>query len=180
MAAARRIFLTGFMASGKTTLGRALAALRGVPFVDLDVAIEQDAGMTVPQIFVAEGEEGFRLREDAMLRRVAAGPAAVIALGGGTFCRHGAAGIVNAAGTSVWLQAPVPCLVRRLRATPGQRPLIDAQPDAQLEAWVCRTLEARSPFYARAHITFDSSTLEDAGQITAAAHALHQTIINHQ
>ena len=78
-----RVYLIGLPGSGKTTLGRRLAAELGWPFVDLDEAIEQEAGRLIADIFGMEGEAGFREREAATLRRVGLQTPLVLATGGG-------------------------------------------------------------------------------------------------
>lgn len=78
------IVLVGFMGAGKSTVGRLLAARLGVPFVDADAAIEAAEGRTIPAIFEADGEPGFRRIEAEVVRGLLDGPEAVLALGGGT------------------------------------------------------------------------------------------------
>ncbi len=82
------IFLIGFMASGKTTVGRLLAERLEWAFVDLDKLIEDGAAQTVADIFAAEGEAGFRKRETEALREVAKRRKTVVATGGGAPCRE--------------------------------------------------------------------------------------------
>jgi shikimate kinase len=77
------IVLVGFMGAGKTTVGRALAARLGLPFVDSDRQIEQDAGCSVREIFAAQGEPAFRELERTAIAALLAGPDVVLALGGG-------------------------------------------------------------------------------------------------
>ena len=76
------IVLVGFMGAGKSTVGRLLAARLGVPFVDADAAIEAAEGRTIPAIFEADGEPGFRRIEAEVVRGLLDGPEAVLALGG--------------------------------------------------------------------------------------------------
>src|SRR6476661_5383130 len=82
------IFLVGFMATGKTTVGRILAQRLGWTMLDLDDLIAAEAGMTVPDIFAAEGEAGFREREARAVRAAGARRRTVIATGGGAACRE--------------------------------------------------------------------------------------------
>lgn len=84
---ARNISLIGFMGAGKTTVGKALAERLGMSFVDLDEEIVAAAGMSVPEIFAREGEEGFRERESAALKKALDREDAVIACGGGAVLR---------------------------------------------------------------------------------------------
>jgi shikimate kinase len=153
------LFLIGLPGSGKSTLGRQLAAHYGREFVDLDKVIVREAGRSIPEIFAAEGEIGFRQREAAALTRVAARPhPLVVATGGGTPCFHDNMLLLRRVGFVLWLAVPVPELVRRL-AGAGQaaRPLLAAtthggSPETALSEHLHRTLEARERFYTQAHL----------------------------
>lgn len=165
------VFLIGFMASGKTTLGRALAAaLPEVSFVDLDEAVEEHAGCSVAQIFADRGEPGFRALESEMLRRVAV-PGALIACGGGTPCRSENMDFMLSAGKVVRLEASADTLVRRLlEADPDKRPLVKAcmgSPE-HLRAKVEQLMNERSRHYARAQYTFDANRLDNLQQVAEA------------
>ncbi len=154
--------------SGKTTIGRRLAAHYGWEFRDLDADIVAQAGCTVPDIFAAEGEAGFRAREAAALRAVAArpGPPLVLATGGGTPCFHDNLDILHRTGFTLWLDVPVPELVRRVLRSANERPLLATLPAGEtpenaLFARLHRTLAARERFYQQAR-------LRHAGVATAA------------
>ena len=167
------VFLTGFMACGKSTLGRAVARREGLRFVDLDDAVCAAAGLpTVSAVFAECGEATFRRLEGEVLRRVAA-EADIVACGGGTFCRPDNAAFMLAAGTVVWLQADTDVTLARLRLQRGQRPLVDALLDdhAALQRRVEEMQAARREAYARAPHTFDSSRLESVDQIETSAKA---------
>ena len=164
------LYLLGLPGAGKTTLGRQLATYYGREFVDLDAAIVAAAGQSVPAIFAAEGEAGFRAREAAALRVVAArpGPPLVVATGGGAPCFHENMTVLLATGFVLWLDVPLPELARRLARSPHSRPLLAAAPPPgqtraeALAAHLTRTLAARERFYARAHLRY-------AGAAKAAA-----------
>jgi len=163
----RPLYLIGFMASGKSTLGRALAArLQGYRFVDLDEAIEASEGMSVSDIFAARGADYFRQTENDTLRRISQ-PGCIIACGGGTPCHAGNMDFMLSQGDVVWLQADDDVTVRRLRLAPGQRPLVDAMLDRpdELGKYIDGVLEKRTPYYSRANFVFDSNRLEDEEQI---------------
>lgn len=154
------LFLIGLPGSGKSTLGRQLAAYYKRSFIDLDQLIVREAGRSIPEIFAAEGEIGFRQREAAALTRVVAGrEPLVVATGGGTPCFHDNMLLLRRVGFVLWLAVPVPELVRRLAGS-GQaaaRPLLAAtaaeeSPENALAAHLCRTLAARERFYAQAHL----------------------------
>ena len=118
----RWFFLVGFMGAGKTTLGSKVAERLALPFFDLDARIELDAGISIREIFEAEGERGFRERETTMLRKlIATGPAGVIATGGGAFTLEENRDIMNEAGVSVWLDVPIDEIVTRIGG--AERPL---------------------------------------------------------
>lgn len=151
----RPVFLIGFMATGKSTVGLLLAAKLERRFVDLDAVIEEEAHMTISEIFFNEREAGFRAREATALRRVAAQGPQVVAIGGGAPAHGDNMDFLLHAGRVVRLSADVDELVRRLGdANAGTRPLL-AGKDTRAE--VVRLLGERERYYARAHITIDTA-----------------------
>lgn len=151
-----RLSLIGMPASGKTTLGRALAVAYGVPFIDLDEEIVRQQQRSIAEVFSTEGEAHFRELEAATLREVLTRhPAFVLATGGGTPCFHGSLDVLLATGPVLYLDVPVPELVRRVQAAAQARPLLaGALETAALEARLHETLAARSRFYDRAHLRY--------------------------
>lgn len=134
MTRARQICLSGYMGTGKSTVGPILAARLGRPFIDLDDAIEAAAGQAIPAIFAAVGEAGFRARERAVLSEVLAGPGAVIAviaLGGGAVVDPVNRAAVRGAGILITLTAEPETLLARLGHGEG-RPLAQGDPLARL------------------------------------------------
>jgi shikimate kinase len=127
-----RVFLTGFMGSGKTTVGRALAAALGWSFVDLDAEVEGRAAMTVREIFSRLGEPAFRELEHAALRAVVErDDPAVVATGGGTFTFGRNLALIRGSGRSVWLNPSFATIVRRIGALGKQdRPLFRNEVEA--------------------------------------------------
>ena len=112
-----RIYLTGFMGAGKSSVGRALAARLATTFVDLDEQIVARTGRTIPEIFAAGGEADFRRLEREALEAVIAAPEladAVIATGGGTVAWPGTAERLAASGVTVWLNLPFATIARRI------------------------------------------------------------------
>ncbi len=116
------VFLSGFMAAGKTTVGRCLAERLEQPFVDLDQAIESAAGESVQRIFEERGESGFRDLESTVLRRVVADDGVVVALGGGTVLDPSNRELLAERGRLVWLDTPRSTILSRLERSRG-RPL---------------------------------------------------------
>ncbi len=166
--APQRIALTGFMGSGKTTVGRLLAARLGWQFVDLDSAVEQRAGKTVPQIFSEEGEETFRQAEAAALKELLQLPETVIALGGGAPTWPAVRDLLAGDGALILLHlhAPFPVLYERCvaqardpRSTP--RPLL-----SESEAAERRYKHRLSIYAAISHRTIDVAEM-DAQQVVA-------------
>jgi shikimate kinase len=147
------IFLVGFMASGKTTVGRLLADRLGWGFADLDELVTRAAGRAVPEIFAAEGEAGFRRRESAAVSEAAGRRRTVIATGGGAACREENLSAMLAAGRVIALVVSPQEAIRRVGGASG-RPLLDGKTDPVGEAQ--RLLEARRPFYDRAHLRFET------------------------
>ena len=150
------IFLIGFMASGKTTVGRLLAERLDWTFVDLDKVIEDGAERTVPDIFAAEGEAGFRKRETEALREVAKRRKTVVATGGGAPCRKENIEAMLAAGRVFWLDVSAEEAVQRAGKASG-RPLLDGEADPVAAARQLQ--EARRPFYTQAHGSVDTLEL---------------------
>lgn len=143
------LYLTGFMAAGKTTVGRALARRLGRRFVDLDAQIERASGRSVARIF-RDGEAAFRRAETAALRRIARRRGLVAALGAGAVLRRENMALIRESGILVGLTCAEPELWRRLRADAGARPLLGPLPGrrARLRALLSR----RRGCYARARV----------------------------
>lgn len=163
----RPIFLIGYMACGKTTLGTALAAAADVEFVDLDHLIEHRFGCSVSQIFATVGEAAFRQAEADALKSLveSSDRQRIIGCGGGTPCREENLQLMLRAGTVVLLRANRQITLQRILDAPGQRPRFIGLNREQAAARIDADLTAREPFYCRAHREFDSSRLDTADQI---------------
>lgn len=145
----RAIVLIGMMGAGKSTVGRRLAARLGLEFVDADVEIEAAAGMSIPEIFAAHGEQYFRDGEVRVIARLLDGAPCVLATGGGAWLRGETRERIRATGISVWLKADVDVLLRRVKRR-SDRPLLQtADPAAVIEKLVAE----RYPLYAEADLT---------------------------
>ena len=154
-----RVYLTGFMASGKSTVGPLLADRLGYRFVDLDWLVEARTGRTVPALF-ADGEAAFRAAEAEALAETTSGPGLVVATGGGTLADPGNLVVARMAGAVVWLRASAGVTLDRLADAAG-RPVL-AGPDGRplqgdaLRRRVRHLLDAREPFYAQADRVVDA------------------------
>jgi shikimate kinase len=149
----RPIVIIGFMGTGKTTVGRLVADRLGRRFVDLDRVIEEVAGRSIPEIFRADGEPGFRRLETEALGRALGEGGAVIATGGGAACREPNLGMMLARGLVVALSATPEESLRRTGRASG-RPMLDDASDPLAQAR--ELLRQREPFYARAHVRIDT------------------------
>ncbi len=143
----RLIVLVGFMACGKTTVGRALAQRLGRSFVDTDHEIEHEFGLPVPAIFTRHGEQEFRDAERRLIERLLGRSNEVISIGGGAFVDPNARTSINARAISVWLDPPFELILERI-ARSGMRPLASGKPPGDLRhLW-----EERRGSYAEAQV----------------------------
>lgn len=170
------LVLVGPMGAGKSAIGRLLVERLGRAFVDIDALVEQQAGLAISDIFAAEGEAGFRLREARALADALVQPGMVIATGGGAVLAAGNRVAMHSAGIVVYLEVEAQEQLRRL-ADDTQRPLLDVADRMQRLA----ELQAqREPLYRDvAHVVFDTSghTPASAAEALAAmlAPALERT-----
>ncbi len=149
------IVLVGFMATGKSTVGRSLAKRLSFMTVDTDDIIEEKAGKTISEIFAEEGEEAFRDLESEVSREVSKLSGYVIITGGGIVLREKNMLALSKAGPVFCLTANPEVILQRVQGT-GHRPLLQANdPLARIRS----LLEARTPFYARADYLIDTSEM---------------------
>ena len=156
----KRIYLTGFMGSGKSTIGPILANVLGYAFVDLDETIAERAGKPIARIFAEDGEASFRALETRLLRETAAREHMIYALGGGALAAEANLHWALAHGTVVYLRVSLDQLIRRLRRGRVTRPLLldaSGQPlaVAALREKIQAMMDRRAPFYERAHVVID-------------------------
>ncbi len=146
-----RFFIVGYMASGKTTLGKELAREKGIPFLDLDVLVEERAGCCISDIFINRGEEYFRELERVVLHDCCERMEDfVMATGGGTPCFFDNMDYMNEVGHTLFLNTSFSVLLERLRLQRVTRPLLAGLPDEELEDFIKKHLESRFPFYSKA------------------------------
>src|SRR5690625_4745636 len=141
------------MGSGKSTIGPLLAKRIGVQFVDVDQYIVRQAGQTIPEIFAAEGESGFRERESDALREILARPPLVVAAGGGLVVRPENRQMLRDQARCVWLRVTIELLLKRLGNDPN-RTMLQNDPGFVR----ARNLyAAREPLYAEADLHIDAT-----------------------
>lgn len=150
-----KVYLVGFMGSGKSTMGSALARKLSCPFVDLDHYICSAEGFeTVGALFEAKGEAYFRDCEERYLRQASEelGANFVLSTGGGTPIRGGNMEYMRSVGKVLYLQQPPEVLRQRLLASKTVRPLIAGKNPDELLDYIEKTLHAREPFYLQANL----------------------------
>lgn len=149
-----RVLLVGFMGSGKSTVGRGLAAALGWTFVDFDEEVAKAEGLPVPEIFQDKGEPYFREVEARVGKQLLERSRVVLASGGGWAAVPGRLDEVPPGTETFWLRVSVEEAVRRAASEPGSRPLLAGQ--APLER-AAALLREREPLYRAAGTTVDTS-----------------------
>lgn len=169
---ARTIALVGLMGSGKSTVGRRLAAALGRPFADADAEIETAAGRSVADIFAELGEPAFRDGERRVIARLLAGPPHVLATGGGAFVQPGTRALLKRDALTVWLKCDLAVLAKRVMRK-DTRPLLRGR-DA-LEVLTAQA-EARYPAYAEADLTIVTDDLPHGAAVQAVLAAVAERV----
>lgn len=167
----RPLVIIGLMGAGKTSIGRQLAKMLKMPFVDSDIALVSQAGISIEEIFSRYGEETFRQFERKVIGQLLEDQRPkVVAVGGGAFVQPETRALIQEKGISIWLRATMPQLMERIQAN-ANRPLLKQGDPAEILA---KLMDVRYPIYAEAAITVDS--LDGAMYLTvqAIANALSQ------
>lgn len=172
----KRVFLIGYMGSGKTTLGKACSAATGLQFVDLDWYIEERMHKSISDLFAERGEDGFRLLEQKMLHEAGEFENVLIACGGGTPCFFDNMDYMNHTGETVFLDVCPEVLFRRLKIAKAKRPLLANKTDEELMQVITSALEKRLPYYSKAKWRFNAEELESYAQIDRAVSRLNELI----
>ena len=151
----RSIVLVGIMGVGKSTIGKRLSQYLDIPFVDADKEIEKAAGMDIQDIFDQFGEEAFRSGEKKVIKRLMNEGQKILATGGGAFMNEDIRADIAESGVSVWLNADLDILMKRVQRR-ANRPLLKTEdPEATMKA----LLEERNPVYALSDIHIESRTV---------------------
>ena len=154
------VFLTGFMGSGKSTLGPILANTIGFNFIDLDVLIEQKEQKKISDIFAFHGESAFRTIERQMLREAITTNATVISLGGGSVTNAETLDLIKKSGVMIYLKSDREHIFQRLR-TKSDRPMLRDEKGNLLDGEhlmekIDSLLNSRNPFYEQADIIINT------------------------
>ena len=153
MDSSRNLVLVGFMGTGKSAVGRRVAALAAAPFLDMDAELERRAGKSIARIFAEDGEPAFRDQEARLAEEWGRKQGAVISCGGGVVLRDANLRALEANGLLVCLTARPDVILART-AHSKKRPLLaDADPERKIRD----LLAARAPYYAAIPVQFDTS-----------------------
>lgn len=172
----KRIFLIGYMGAGKTTVGKDLAKLMDLSFIDLDCYIEGRYHKTVGQIFAEKGEEAFRDIERRMLHEVAMFEDVLISTGGGAPCFFDNMEFMNEMGTTVYLKVSVEELAKRLEVCKSTRPVLKGRSGDELVAFIAENLKKRTPHYMQASIVFDAEVMLTETDVHKISEALKEIV----
>lgn len=148
----KTIVLVGLMGAGKSSIGRRLAQVLGLPFIDADSEIEAAAGASIEEIFARDGEAAFRAGERRVLARLLDNPIQVLATGGGAFMDADTRALIRARAISIWLRADLDLLLARVGRR-NNRPLLK---NGDPRAILARLMDERYPIYAEADVVVDS------------------------
>ncbi len=165
-----KVFILGYMASGKTTIGRKLAKELRLDFIDLDEFIESRENKSISEIFTEGGEALFRGVEMKYLREVIAlEPDALISTGGGTPCFYDNIKDMNDAGLTVFFEMDAKSVTFRLMNSKGDRPIVNNVSEGELLEFVEQQMEERKYYYSEAQMTvnalgFNPSKIKDLAQ----------------
>nr|WP_083220122.1 shikimate kinase [Hoeflea olei] len=161
----RNLVFVGLMGAGKSAIGRIVAQMLDIPFVDSDHEIERVSRMSIPELFEAYGEAEFRALEARVIKRLLRTGPRVLSTGGGAFMNDATRATVLASGLSVWLKADLEVLWTRVSKRDSRPLLKTANPKQTLAS----LLEQRYPVYAEADVTVQS---RDDPKETIAAEAI--------
>lgn len=150
-----RIYLIGYMGSGKSTVGRGLASELGLSFIDMDDYIEERNHKTIPRIFAEDGEDTFRKLEQKALVELSSFEDVVIATGGGAPCFFDNIEVIKQTGKSLYLKGSPRILADRLRHSKIERPLIKGKTEDELVAFIDETLHKREQWYKQADVVLE-------------------------
>lgn len=162
-----RIFLIGFMGSGKTTWGKLIAEKMNLRFYDLDDLSEKRANLKINDIFERKGESFFRKIEAVCLRELHEEDNYVLACGGGTPCFFDNMVLMNSMGVTIWMNTPRQVMATRLLEEASNRPLIRGMSPAKLQEFIDDMLEERLQYYSQAQIVVDPT-------VTTPEELIHQ------
>jgi shikimate kinase len=155
-----KIFLIGFMGSGKSTIGKKLAKAMQLPFIDLDKEIERKAKCSVSDIFKYLGEKSFRKMESEVLKSFENETSFVMATGGGTPCYFDNLEYIHSQGKSIYIELDTKSIYNRLSKTKNIRPTIKDKKEAELMEFIEQTFVNRKHVYEQASYKVNGLTVD--------------------
>jgi shikimate kinase len=156
-----KIFLIGFMGSGKTHWGQLLSQKLSIPFFDLDEQVVSHEGKLIVEIFAENGEEYFRMLEKDVLHIITESHEKfVMACGGGSPCYFNNIDYMNQSGTTVWINTPPDTLFQRLIKEKEKRPLIKGLTNEQLKNYISKKFADRRIYYEQADVVIDEEPVQ--------------------
>jgi len=167
-----KIFLIGFMGSGKTYWGRLLSQKLGLPFFDLDEQIVNAENQSINEIFESRGEEYFRLKEKEILHIITESHNAfIMSCGGGAPCYFNNIEYMNQAGITVWINASADTIFARLVKERSHRPLLKNLSDDELKSFIKKKFADRRIFYEQAGVSIEDENITPEKFIEKVFHA---------
>jgi shikimate kinase len=155
-----KIFIIGFMGSGKSTIGQKLAKLLNFKFVDMDIDIEHSIGLSINEIFEVHGEDFFRATETRVLKDlINSQDNLIISTGGGTPCYNDNIDLMNANGTTIYIKMSPQSLFNRLINSRAKRPLVAKISKDDLLEYIKNKLQEREKYYLKAHFIVKGENL---------------------
>lgn len=157
----QKIFLIGFMGSGKSYWGRIWSAKTGLPHYDLDEEIEKKYKKTITEIFEELGENFFREAEQKALVKLMQLPEGIISCGGGTPCFYDNMEQMKSAGMVIYLQTTPAQILKNILSEPNKRPLVNKLNIKELEMYIENKLQEREPVYFQAKFVWETKDLDE-------------------
>jgi shikimate kinase len=155
-----RIFLIGFMFSGKSTVGKKLASIMNYNFIDTDKYFEEKYKISIFDFFEKFGEEMFRKFEHEILKELVLKDKVIISTGGGLPCFNNNMDIINKEGISIYLEMPYNAIINRQKNSKQKRPLLKNKTQEEIETYLLDLLTKREPIYKKSKIKIDSQNID--------------------
>ena len=159
MASVERVYLIGFMGSGKSTIGRFIANDMGWTNIDMDHAFEKEHNCTISSFFEQHEEQAFRDEEEKILKRLPTEKKIIISTGGGVPCYANNMSVMKSSGLTIYIQVDAYVLMNRLESAKESRPLIRSKNKDELLHYIKSKLAEREPIYNTAHMIVDGQAL---------------------
>lgn len=153
------IFLIGYMGCGKSTLGKPLAKALGYEFIDSDQWIEEQSNKRVEEIFLTEGENGFREKESEFLESISNKENIVVSTGGGMPCFHNNIDAMNRIGKTIYIKIAPKTILNRVVHSKKKRPLLENKSEMELLEYIETNLKQRELFYNKSTITIEGISI---------------------